>query len=456
MILSASWVLPIISPPIESGAVLVKGNLIADVGSLESLRTRNPGEVARHFDGAALLPGLVNVHSHLELSILRGYLEGLDFWSWIRRLTRTKYEILNRDDLLTSALLGASEAIRAGITTVADPMDIGTSFDAVVTSGLRGLLYQEIFSPKPEEAEAVVEGLTDKMRRLQEKQAGDIDAADRVALGLSPHAPFTVSGRLFQLARQFADMSNLRTCVHIGESEAEVRFLKDGSGQMGDSLRQRGIDWRAPGCTPVEYLHRLGILTPSTLLVHCVQLASTDFQLLKSSGASVAHCPKSNWRLGHGFMDMHRMRQFEIPLGLGSDSVASNNTMDLFEEMRFVLSNPYFYSQFSQETCQRLDSSEALRIATLGGAEAIGMSRQIGSLEAGKQADCIAVNMTAAHMIPVFSPVDALVYSARASDVMFTMVAGRVLFDEAKILSFPEVELATRVGEVRKKLLNAL
>ena len=148
MILSASWVIPVSSPPIAEGAVALSGGQIQDVGPAAEVRSRYPDREVRDWRGAALLPGLVNVHSHLELTLLRGYLENLGFWDWIRRLTRTKYELLTREDLGVSALAGACEAIRSGVTTLGDAMDLGVSLDALSASGLRGVLYQEIFSPR--------------------------------------------------------------------------------------------------------------------------------------------------------------------------------------------------------------------------------------------------------------------------------------------------------------------
>ena len=141
MILSGRWVVPVSSPPLDHGAIVVEDSRILEVGSLETVRRNHPGHALKSFPQAALLPGLVNVHTHLELTALRGYLEGLDFWQWIRALTHAKYEILNDDDILVSALLGAIEALRSGVTTLADPMDIGASLDAVLATGLRAVLY---------------------------------------------------------------------------------------------------------------------------------------------------------------------------------------------------------------------------------------------------------------------------------------------------------------------------
>jgi 5-methylthioadenosine/S-adenosylhomocysteine deaminase len=468
MILSGRWVVPVSSPPLDHGAIAIEGSQILEVGSLENVCRHHPGHWVKSFPDTALLPGFVNVHSHLELTAMRGYLEELDFWRWIRTLTRTKYEVLNEEDILTSALLGAIEAVRAGVTTVADPMDIGASLDAVLATGLRGVLYQEVFSPKPAEAEQTLESLQEKLNLLESRLALWPDGArikpralnsgddlaprrQRVTLGVSPHAVFTVSAPLFQKSARFAQARNYPVCIHAAESEAETAFVKDGSGPIMESYRQRDIGWSAPRTSPTAYLHDLGILTPGTLLVHCIRLAPTDYDILRKQGVCVAHCPKSNARLRHGFMNLNAMREHGIPTGLGTDSVASNNAMDLFEEMRFAAGNPCW----TNAGCAGFSTQDALRMATLGGAEALGLASSIGSLEPGKQADVIAVDLSQPHHLPVFSPIDALVLSARASDVVFSMVAGEALFERSPANGPLEPSLTQSIQKLREKLQNA-
>lgn len=468
MILSGRWVVPVSSPPINYGAIAIEGSQILEVGTLESVSRNYPSHVLKRLPDAALLPGLVNVHSHLELTILRGYLEELDFWQWIRTLTRTKYEVLNEEDILASALLGAIEAVQAGVTTVGDPMDIGASLDAVLATGLRGVLYQEVFSPRPAEADQAVRALEDKLHLLESRLARWPDGArleakvldgardlaprrQRVTLGVSPHAAFTVSAPLFQKSTRFAQAHHYPVCIHTAESEAETEFVRDGSGPMMESYRQRGISWNAPRTTPIAYLHNLGILRPGTLLVHCIRLESSDYDILSKQGVCVAHCPKSNLRLRHGFMNLKAIRGHGIPTGLGTDSVASNNSMDLFEEMRFAAGNPCFMSA----GCKGLPAQDALRMATLGGAEALGLASSIGSLEAGKQADVIAVDLCQPHHLPVYSPIDALVLSARASDVVFSMVDGEVLFEGGSASAVLDPSLTQSIQRLQEKLQNA-
>ena len=468
MILSASWVIPVSSPPICEGAVVLDGERIQDLGPTAEMRRSYPEQEVRDFKGAALMPGLVNVHSHLELTLLRGCLENLGFWDWIRRLTRIKYELLTREDLKISALAGACEAMRAGVTTLGDAMDLGASLDALTASGLRGVLYQEIFSPRPEEAGERLADLEAKLANLKARiETEDVrrrgcagGRSNRIVPGVSPHAPFSVSGPLFRKVGRWAASRGLPVCIHVAESEEESLLIEEGKGPMAEALRSRGIQWSAPGCSPVQYLDRLEVLSPGTLLVHCLRLRPPDLPILKQSGVSVAHCPKSNWKLGHGWMDLKQVFQAGIPLGLGSDSVASNNSMDLFEEMRFGLFNPSWFSRRKEPlaaggTRGGFRAEQALHLATLGGAEALGLSSSIGSLETGKQADLIAVDLTGIHTMPVFSPVTAIVHSARASDVILTMVGGEVLFEKGTVTTLDEADLKKHIGRIQLKTRSA-
>jgi cytosine/adenosine deaminase-related metal-dependent hydrolase len=481
MILRGRWVVPINSPNIEGGAVVVDQDKITDFGPALAIEQKYPAHQVRDFPKAVIMPGFVNVHTHLELTVLRGYLEDLSFWQWIQKLTRTKYQILTYDDIAVSALLGVVEGIRSGITTVADPMDLGATLDAMFVSGLRGILYQECFSPKPDEAEPVLRTLKKKIVELKGRIRNwpignsllemtmhpQLSSSDdweqrrlRLRLGLSPHSAYTVSGSLFQKVKEYSDAEQLPLCIHAAESAAESELLERGTGPIMQSYEKRGIEWSPPRCSPIQYLDRLGVIEKSTLLIHCVRLTDSDFEILKSRNAGVAHCPKSNWKLGHGSMDLRTMHQRKVRVGLGSDSVASNNSMDFFEEIRFALFNPSCCldqpaDSRTETPTKRFSAEDALRMATLGGADALGMSATIGSIEIGKQADLIAVDLSQPHVLPVFSPITALVCSARASDVTMTMVGGEIVFDGGRVSGVNEEMLYQRIETIGEKVVNA-
>jgi 5-methylthioadenosine/S-adenosylhomocysteine deaminase len=372
------------------------------------------------------LPGLVNVHAHLELTALRGAIEDRDFFRWIRRLTRTKYELLSADDLLASARWGTLEATRAGITTVGEVCDLGVSRQALLESGLRAVLFQEVFGPDPS---AVESALMELRRKLDAHRSA---LGPRLVLGVSPHAPYTVSAPLFRGVTDLAMEGGYPICVHAAESSAEKDFVQTGTGPFADHLQARGIAWQPPGGSTVEYLESLGVLDARPLLVHCVTVGPGDVERMRVHGVRVAHCPKSNAKLGHGAAPLRALRAAGIPVGLGTDGVVSNNALDLFEEARACVLLDRALSRGCGPDALPA-AADVLKMLTLGGAEALGLDREIGSLDVGKRADLTAVDLSGPHVEPVHDVETALVWSASARDVTFTMVGGEVLWIEGRL-----------------------
>ncbi len=446
MLLKARWVLPVRGPVIEHGAVLVSGNRIAAVGRAASLVAEAGDAKLRDLGDAVLMPGFVNAHSHLELTVMRGLLEDSDFRSWITKLTRIKLERMSREDLLDSARLGALEAVRGGVTCLADTCDSGVAVEALEDAGLRGVVYQEVFGPDPAQCGESMQSLIGKLERLDVARS----APDRVRLGVSPHAPFTVSAKLFEKVADLSIARQLPMAIHAAESEAERAFLRDGSGPFGDRFRDRGISWTPPATSTIAWLEMLGVLSARPLLIHAVQAIPDDLVKIAIAGASVVHCPKSNAKLGHGIAPVREMLARGLRVGLGTDSVASNNLCDMLDEARSAV----MMARAVSRNADAMSARRAIEMATIGGAEAIGLDSETGSLEPGKRADLCAVSLDGLHATPIHDVEAALVFSCTANDVALTVVDGVTVYDReaggATLLD--ETRLRARLVEIARMI----
>ncbi len=399
------------APAIADGTVVVDGGRIAWVGP----RRDAPRGEDRDLGDAVLMPGLVNAHTHLELTGMRGFLEGLDFVPWIRALTEARGAVLDEAAMLDGARVGLAEGLAAGITTYADTCSSGVAITAMREMGVRGIMYQEVFGPAPEQHDSALAGLEAAIHRLRPLESG------LVTLGVSPHAPYTVHDDLMIDAAAFAMRQRLPVAIHLSESAAEIAFLRDGDGPFAEALRARGIEVVRRSHSPVHWVLEMGIVLAHPLLIHCVQVDQTDIQFIAESRCPVAHCPASNAKLGHGIAPVRAMLDAGVVVGLGSDSVASNNAMDLLAEARqaVLMQN----ARAGRPTA--LAAREALWMATMGGARALGLDARIGSLEAGKDADLAAFPLDHARGIPAFDPEHALVFALPGTAARLVMVAGR-------------------------------
>jgi cytosine/adenosine deaminase-related metal-dependent hydrolase len=435
----ARWVVPIVSEPVRDGVVAVDGDRIAYVGP----RGEGPPGDEHDLGDVLLLPGLVNAHTHLELTAMRGFLEDLDFRRWILRLTAARRDVLDADALLDSARFGIAEGLRSGVTTYADTSDSGVVVRAMREAGVRGVVYQEVFGPDPAQCESSINGLRDKVANLRYLET------PLVRVGVSPHAPYTVSDQLFRATTDFARQHGLPMAIHIAESDAEQRLVADGEGPFADGLRRRDIHVGIRGRSPIDMLDRLGVLDVRPLLIHCVRADEGDIAAIVRSRSPVAHCPVSNAKLGHGAAPLIEFLGAGVTVGLGSDSVASNNRMDLLEEARFAL-----LAQRSRlGSFETPSAAEVLELATLGGAAALGLEEVVGSLEEGKQADLAAFPLDGVG--PTTDPTTAAVFSLGLVSATFVAVAGKPLIAGGRLLN-QRPDLAARIQELGDLLADWL
>ncbi len=427
-ILAAQYVLPISSEPITGGAVVIDQGQIVVVGKQAKIKAQFPNADIEDMGEAAIMPGLVNCHSHLEITSMRNSLDDveMDFRAWLLKLNQQRSD-LTTEDIYQAALDGATEGIQAGVTCFGD---IGRFASAGVAAlknvGLRGIVYQETeFSPDNRTAEPDFKLLANKYEDLRSEETA------LVQVGLSPHSPYTVGSRLFELIAQYSILNRIPLTIHAAESANEVELLTQGTGFFSQVYGDFGFEWNSPHCTPIEYLERLGVLSAQPLLAHCVLVNDDDIQRVAANRARVAHCPKSNAKFGHGYAPLEKFIDAGIAVGLGSDSVASNNTCDLFEESRFaaLISRNRFESQ------RFITAREILEIATIGGAKALGLEDKIGTLEAGKAADITVVSLSAIRQKPVSNIQAALVFATNASDVLRTIVAGNEVYRKGQTIA---------------------
>jgi cytosine/adenosine deaminase-related metal-dependent hydrolase len=402
--LAARWLIPVEGPPIERGAVLIGPDGRLQAVGPDSAVPRPHDVPAVELEDGVILPGLINTHTHLELTGFEDRVPEPQLAAWIRRLrelktTRTPAEYLE------AARRGLEVCYATGVTTVADTGDSGAVIQALAEAGGSGVAYQEVFGPQPDQAEASLAGLKGRVRDLGRFASG------RIQLGVSPHAPYTVSSRLFSAVAAWARSEGLPLAVHVAESPAETQFVLAGSGPFAEAWKARGIALpESGGRTPVEWLAEHGVLTEQSLCIHAVQVTAPDIRRLADTGAAVAHCPRSNRAHGHGDAPLTALRVAGVRVGLGTDSVVSVGQLDLLAEAR------------AARDLGSLGADEAIQLCTLDGARALGIDSETGSLRSGKWADLTAIRPrgrgTPSERILASSP----------GDVLLTYVGGREVY----------------------------
>ena len=433
----ARWVLPVTAPPVDDGTVVVDGDRIVYVGP----RAGAPPGRDEELGNAILVPGLVNAHTHLDLTVLRGFLEGLPFFLWIRTLTAVRRDVLTYEDCLDSARLGVLEGLAAGITTFADSSPSPAAFDAMRELHVRGIAYREVFGPDPAQLGTAMDELRRTVRSME------ADQTPLVRIGVSPHAPYSVSDDLFAAVAAYARERRLPLATHVAESVAESDLVAGGCGAFAAFLSGRGISVMPRARSPVALLARQGVLAPGTLLIHCVRIDREDIALIAERHCGVAHCPASNAKLGHGVAPLAALRDAGVPVGLGSDSMASNNRMNLLDEGRLAL-----LAQRMLLHRDVLDAATGLELATLGGARALGIGGEVGSLEPGKQADLAAFAVPPS-LGPVYDPHDSLLWALSGSPASRVIVAGRELVRDGAVIAQGAVGIvAERVARTAQRL----
>ena len=445
MLLTSRYVIPVSQEHpvyIEYGAVLVQGDRIAEVGTLSDLLARHPDEEVRDFGMAAIMPGFVDCHTHLEFSLMRGILNDTPYASW-KAFINEKMALLTTQDWFDSAYMGAYEALTAGITTVADVTSTGASLPAVDKLGLRGIIYRGVGAPARSQVEQ-------EMARAREQIAewGGRVGGDRVRIGIAPENLFSCHPQILKEVAAFAKETGTPVAIHLAGSQEECDFIRYGSSVFSIAndtddhrllARRQSVELLPAGCSPVQYALNWDILdVPQILAIHCVKVDDHDIEILRDHGVSVAVTPRACAKLGQGLAPIVEMRRAGIPVGLGSDSPAASDSMDPIAEMRFAM----LALRATHGKEGFIEGPDMIAMATIESARALGIDDLVGSLDVGKKADIIAVDLSDSRQAPTHFPTSAVVHTSSRDDVVMTMVDGNVVYDAAdKFCPLPNADI---------------
>jgi 5-methylthioadenosine/S-adenosylhomocysteine deaminase len=391
---SADWVLPVDGPPIENGLVRYEDGAIVEVTT---------GRAERHHADAAIVPGFVNAHSHLEYAMYAGFGDGQAFGPWLATHVERKNR-LERADMVAVARLGVLESLRAGIATTADYSFSGAAATAAAELGLRATVYLEVFALDPADAE----------RQFNEKRAL-IEPSELVRIGVSPHAPYSCSLDTYRWCLSLG----IPVGTHLAESANENEWLEHGSGPL------QGI---APILVPPTGQRAVAtlepVLGPDLLCAHCVEVNEGEIALLAERNVPVVHCPRSNALLGCGIAPVAELREADVRVGLGTDSPASTPSFDMFDEMRTAI----YMARARTKRPEALLATDALRMATVEAARALRIEDRVGTLTPGKRADLTVVSLAGSPYHPVEDPAAAVVYGGSPERVLETIVDGNTRY----------------------------
>ncbi|MBR7051356.1 MAG: amidohydrolase family protein [Methanobrevibacter sp.] len=410
-------------------SLLIKDDLIAEIA--DSIDEANVDKII-DAEGKILLPGLINTHTHLSMTLFRGLADDLSLDSWLNDHIWPMEANLNGDYCYIGALLGAVELIKSGTTTFSDMYfymeDVAR---AVEDAGIRAVLsYGMIDFGDAEKREAEIE------ENLQLFKSCNGMADGRIKVFFGPHSPYTASEDLLIKVRELADEYNMGIHIHVSETEKEIN----------DSLDERGL-------RPFEYLEKIGFLGPDVVAAHCVWLSDEEIEIIKKHDVKVSHNPCSNMKLASGIAPVSKLIENDICVSIGTDGASSNNNLDLIEELKTAS----LLQKVSTLDPKVLTSDEAITMATIKGAEALGLENEIGSIEVGKKADIILIDTNSANMVPDSSSLSSnVIYSANGSNVDTTICNGKILMENKKLTVLDEQEIYDKAKKAIKELKEAI
>jgi 5-methylthioadenosine/S-adenosylhomocysteine deaminase len=396
-------------PKVIKGDIVIEGRKIISVGG-SSPHGFTPDRI---IDGRSsiVLPGLINAHTHLSMVLLRNYADDLDLFTWLNEKIWPIEANITKQHVFTSSMLGIAELIRSGVTTIADMYFFPNETSrAVEKAGIRARIGADFMGD-----EKHIEKRLPEFQKLYNDWHGR--AEGRISIDTAPHSAYTLTPGALQMAINFAKKNNTRIHTHISESRKET----------DENFKKHGI-------SPFEYFEKAGLFEKPVYAAHCVHLRENDLEIIKRYNIVPVHNPTSNLKLGNGFAPVPEMLNKSIYPALGTDGAASNNNLNMFEEIHLAA----IIHKGNTGDPTVVSAYEALQMATIYGARALGIEDVCGSLTPGKDADIICLDTTKTHLQPLHDPIATLAYGAQASDVHFTMCAGQILMEDGEIRTFDE------------------
>ena len=429
LLLTGAWVLTQNErrETFNPGAVAIQGDEIVAVGPAAELQARYVPAQALHYPHGLILPGLINAHTHAAMALFRGLADDLPLEEWLNSYIFPAESRLNGNFVYWGTRLAVAEMLLSGTTTFCDMYLFADAVArAAAETGIRAVVGEVLYDfPSPNYGPPAA-GL-----KFSEELCRTWRGHPRLRVAIQPHAVYTCSPELLQECGHLADKFDTRLIIHLSETHREV----------SDCQARYGV-------TPVAHLGRLGLLSPRLVADHAVVLSEEDLELLAASGAGVAHCPESNMKLASGLAPVSDLLRRGVPVGLGTDGCASNNNLDLVQEMDTA-------AKLQKLRCLDptvLPATAALDLATTGSARVLGLQAEVGALVAGLKADLVVLDLDQPHLTPMYEPYSHLVYAATGADVQTVLVHGRVLVQDRRLLAFDLQETLARARELARGL----
>ncbi len=409
------------------GAVAIRGAEIVAVGPPDRLKERYTAEIVLDYPQGLIMPGLINTHTHAAMALFRGLADDLPLDEWLTSHIFPAERLMDRDFVYWGTRLAVAEMLLSGTTTFCDMYLFADAVaEAAATTGIRAVVGEVLYDFDSPNYGSSHNGL-----RFTEELCRAYQGHPRIRVAVQPHAVYTCSPELLQQCGKLAGRYQTRLIIHLSETAKEV----------ADCLASFGA-------TPVAHLARLGLLRDNLVADHAVVLSETDLDLLAASGAGVAHCPESNMKLASGIAPVAELLRREVPVGLGTDGCASNNNLDLLQELDTAAK----LQKVKTLDPTSLPAPQALALATRGSARVLGLEGEVGALAPARQADLIVINLDQPHLTPMYDPYSHLVYCANGADVQTVVVAGSILVRDRRLLAFDLEETMARARELARRV----